>query len=124
MNITKLLKMHDVKFNMKKYDLVNETLPTASGGGVAEFLDHFKDESEILEALDQLNYFLNGGVYNVDYESISIDLYTAVIDMEANVVGIYDNSGSGIYDSFQNIPVLDFKDILEEWLKFLKKNYY
>lgn len=122
-NITQLLKKHDVAFSIKRYDTVNKILPTARGGGVANFLDDFKDYLQISEGLELLNYYLDGGAYNWEYQHLSSDSFSAYVDMDEDKVIVFDNTDPEFNDPIQEIPVQDFKGILEEWLNFLKKYY-
>jgi hypothetical protein len=113
MNNTELLKMYDVHFYKS-----NGSWPySARGGGISDFLNDFQYEELINEALDYVNDLLAGGAYDYERDSISSDAY--YIRIKNSIVSVYAGYGGGKYGVLQTIPLVDFKLILEEWLKFI-----
>lgn len=84
---------------------------------MADFLNTFKNNRSIQEGLAYVDYYLGGGIFDYEKNSIASEAFTAWLGYDS--VDIYPNIGDTEL-LLQTIPLKDFKSILQQWLLFLK----
>lgn len=93
----------------------------AKGGGVGEYLSNIGlDVEEINEALDKVNFFINGSTGDplLIQEMESHHFNSIWVDFDYQNAYISDEFGEADY--IQVLPLNDFKEILLMWEEFIQ----
>ncbi|RZK53032.1 MAG: hypothetical protein EOO87_13890 [Pedobacter sp.] len=116
MDITELIKHYKLSFFRRKDDL-GDLIHVSNGGWFGWHLNELQDEEDIEQILVYVAHLLNGGAHDYDKDHMSTNItYATIYGNNVEVRGAIGDGSSAI----EVITLLDFKVILEEWLRFLR----
>jgi hypothetical protein len=115
MDIPALLIHRNVTF-LKDYS-GKLTTYSARGGGLANFLDSFTDLDDINHGIKNVQYYIDGGIFDYNHNTVSTPIFTAWLDNKT--ADIYPSTGNTEM-LLQTVPLEEFKAILVAWRSFLQ----